>query len=449
MKKLKKSLSSLFFVSLLMSFIWAFDQKTTIRSFQMRTILTNCTVIDCIGKAPIKNMTVVIEGNKITRLEPGIYKKKPGDQNIRIFDLEGGYVLPGLWNVHVHLEDLFPDPNHIMEGEPLVDAVIRAGRNAMDGLRRGFTGLRDVGERNYLDVAWREAFDKGVFVGPRIFACGPPITATGGHGWEPIGPAAIQIDGPYEMRKAVRENIKHGVDWIKIMDTELRPDEIKAAVETAHQRGLRVCAHSGEPTAYQSVQAGVDCLEHGYGLKDETIKLMAEKNVFYVPTIICNLSAEYIRERERRLAKLGFAENEEVVKGRIMVAPADERSPERALYQRKVLLKAVKAGVKVCTGSDSNPIGEIGILEIEQFVLSGLTEMQALIAATRNCADLCGVLDKLGTVEEGKLADLIVVSDNPLENISNLRKLKMVIKDGGLVNLKLQEGQKSFWKFFF
>lgn len=101
------------------------------------------------------------------------------------------------------------------------------------------------------------------------------------------------------------------------------------------------------------------------------------------------------------------------------------------------------------TGSDSNPVGEIGLLEIEQLVFSGMTEMQALIAATRNCADLCGVLNKLGTVEEGKLADLIVVSGNPLNNISNLRKLEMVFKDGKPVNLEKDEGQASFWELYF
>lgn len=393
-------------------------------------------------------MTVIITGNTITGIKRGIYKKTAGEKNVRVFNLEGGYVLPGLWNVHAHLGDLLPDPNHILDNEPVGPAAIRAGRNAMDALRRGFTGLRVVGERDNLDIAWRDAFNDGVFVGPRIFACGNPITATGGHGWEPVGPVAIQIDGPYEMRKVVREHIKHGVDWIKIIDTELRPDELEAAVETAHQRGLRVCAHSDEPTSRLSVLAGVDCLEHGYGLTDETIKLMAEKGVFLVPTIICNLSAEYIGEREERLAKLGFDKDKEVVKGRIAVAYADERSPGTALLQRRILQKAVKAGVKVCTGGDSNPLGEIGLLEIEQFVLSGLTEMQALVAATRNCADLCGVLDKLGTVEEGKLADLIVVAENPLGNISNLRKLKMVFKDGNLVNLEPQEGRASFWKLF-
>ena len=112
-------------------------------------------------------------------------------------------------------------------------------------------------------------------------------------------------------------------------------------------------------------------------------------------------------------------------------------------------MKAVKAGVKIISGCDSSPLDEIGLLEIEQLVLSGMTEMQVLVAATKNCAEMCSVLDDLGTVEKGKLADLIVVSENPLDNISNLRKLEMVFKDGKPVNLIRDEGQTSFWELYF
>ena len=148
---------------------------------------------------------------------------------------------------------------------------------------------------------------------------------------------------------------------------------------------------------------------------------MAEMGTFYDPTIICNLSDEYIKEREARLASLGYSDDEQAVKWRTAIAYADERSPEHALHQRQALAKAAEAGVKLLIGSDSMPIGEIGWLEMEQFVLSGVSEMDTLIAATRNPAELLGVLDSLGTVEEGKLADLVVMADNPLENISNIR----------------------------
>jgi len=301
-----------------------------------------------------------------------------------------------------------------------------------------------VGEREYLDLAWRDAFDQGFFMGPRIFGSGEAVSITGGHrGDMPSG-----ADGVAEIRKAVRTRIVHGVNWIKIMGVEMLQDELEAAVETAHHNGLRVASHSKEPATYRSVKAGVDCIEHGYGLRDETIKLMAEKGTFYVPTIICNLSNQYIKERDERLAELGYSEDKKVAWGRTLVAHADERSQKHAEHQREALLKAVKAGVKVCIGSDSTPVGEIGILEIEQFVLSGVSEMNALIAATRNCADLCGVLSVLGTVEEGKLADLVVVAENPLENISNIRKVKMVLKDGVMVDLNHPQGTADYWDYY-
>jgi len=422
-----------------------FAAKPENKKIPQKTVLTNCHVIDCTGKKPMKDMTVVITGNTITDIYQGRYKKTEGGKSEKIFDLQGAYVLPGLWNVHMHLAALLPDPKRILDHEPLPSAVIRAGLNAMDGLRHGFTGIRTVGERAYLDVAWRDIFDQGYFMGPRIFTCGEEVSVTGGH----RGDIPTGFDGVSEIRKAIRIRIVHGVDWIKIMGVEMLSDELEAAVEVAHHMGLRIASHSKEPSTYRSVKAGVDSIEHGYGLMDKTIKLMAEKGTFYVPTIICNLSDLYIKERDKRLARLGYSKNKNVARGRTLIAYADERTKKHAKHQRKALQKAFKAGVKVCTGSDSTPVGEIGILEIEQFVLSGISEMDTLIAATRNCADLCGVLDKLGTVEKGKLADLLVVTENPLENISNIRKVKMVFKDGVLVDLNQPQGTKSYWDYFF
>jgi len=409
-----------------------------------KIVLTNCNVIDGTGREPMANMTVVISGNTITAIRQESYEKSAEEENVRIVNLENGYVLPGFWNVHMHLAALLPDPNNLQEHESLPSAVIRAGLNAMDGLRSGFTSIRTVGEREYLDLAWRDAFDQGFFMGPRIFGSGEVVSITGGH----RGDVPSGADGVAEIRKAVRTRIVNGVNWIKIMGVEMLQDELEAAVETAHYNGLRVASHSKEPATFRSVKAGVDCIEHGYGLRDETIALMAAKGTFYVPTIICNLSDQYIKERDERLAKLGYTEHRKAAWGRTLVAYADERSQAHAEHQRQALQKAVRAGVKVCIGSDSTPVGEIGVLEIEQFVLSGVSEMDALIAATKNCADLCGVLDVLGTVEEGKLADLVVVADNPLENISNIRKVKMVFKDGAMVDLNHPQGTASYWDYY-
>jgi imidazolonepropionase-like amidohydrolase len=414
----------------------------------LKTVLTNCVIIDCTGEAPKQDMTVVITGNIITEIRRGVYRQPRGEKNVRVFDLKGAYVLPGLWNVHTHLADLLPDPKKIQDNEPLQPALIRAFRNCMDGLRRGFTGLRNVGDRDYIDVFLREAFDAGVFVGPRIFASGYGLSKSRRYGNRP-GSFHIGITEPSEVKKAIQENITNGANIIKIFADRLQQDELETAINTAHEHGLRITAHAAEPAAGKAVAAGIDCIEHGYRLTDETIELMAEKGTYYCPTIVCNLSAGYIAEREAKIAELGLPQDSVVVEGRILVAYADERSDSMALRQREILKKAVKAGVRICNGSDSNTVGEIGLLEIEQLVFSGMTEMQALIAATRNCADLCEVLDKLGTVEEGKMADLIVVEGNPLDHISNLRTLKMVFKDGQKVNLEKDEGQTSFWKLYF
>ena len=340
-------------------------------------VLTHATVIDATGAPPIESATIVIRGNRIAEIDRGGGR---GDVEGLVVDLKGAYVLPGLWNNHSHLSGLLPDPKHILEHEPILPAAIRSGRNAMDALRAGFTSLRMTGERDGIDIAWKRAFDAGVFVGPRIVPSGMPIAATGGHGTEGIGTGVTEISGPHEMRRAVREHIRDGAEIIKIMVDELERDEIQAAIQTAHRAGVRVTGHAAEPHAGVAVELGIDGIEHGYGLTDETIRLMAATGTFYDPTIVCNLSAEYITDREERLSRLGHDHDRETVEGRVLVAYADERSPENALRQRTILKKAFAAGVKVITGSDSNPIDEIGILEIEHFVFSGVSEMEAIQA---------------------------------------------------------------------
>ena len=414
-----------------------------------KTILTNCNIIDGTGRPAARDMVITISENKISTIEKGPYKSI-GETDGEIIDLKGGYVLPGFWNNHSHLSDLLPDVNDILGKENTVSATIRAGRNAMDAIKRGFTSLRSTGSRDYLDVYWGKAFKDGVFIGPTIYPAGNPIAAVGGHGIDDYAwPATIAINGPKEMRKAVREHVRMGVNWIKIMADELKDNEIIAAVQIAHQNNVKVVAHAAEEGAYRAIKAGVDCIEHGYDLSDRTLRLMAKKGTYYDPTIVCNLSAEYITEREEKIAELDLKYNQDVIDGRTLVAYADERSPSRALKQRKILLRAQELGVKITVGADSNPLGEIGLLEIEQLVFSGMTEMQAIIAATKNSAEMSNVLETVGTIEEGKIADLIVLADNPLKHISNIRKLKMVLKNGKKVDISFPDQQTSFWKLYF
>jgi imidazolonepropionase-like amidohydrolase len=396
----------------------------------------------------MKDMTVVIEGDKIAELKPGTYKQAAGEGE-RVFDLEGGYVLPGLWNVHAHQFELFEPTKHLILSESVPDCTIRGGRNLMDALRLGITGVRVVGESDFNDVSWKRAFDTGLFLGPRMFVAGYEIGTTGGHGagWPNfVGGPRGGVDGPYEMRKAVREQLKRGADWIKLditghvfvnadgermIELEVFPDEVKAATEVAHQKGKKVCAHDESPEGVKlAIQCGVDCIEHGTYMDDECIEMMVENDVWYVPTIRCSQDLKFKREN-------GASESE---------INSPKRVAERKAHL-EVFQKALKAGLKMAAGGDSTPIGELGLREIEHLVKAGMPEMEALIAATRNSADLCGVVDRLGTVEVGKLADLIAVAGDPLEDISNIRKLKLVLRGGNLVDLE-PEGLVDFWELY-
>ena len=411
----------------------------------MERFITNCRVIDCTSNSmkPYQ-ATVVIKDGKIQNIDRSEGLKAGPDSVVT--DLSGGFILPGLWDVHCHPGAMSPDPNRGGYFETEAEVTLRAVRNTSAALYKGVTALRAVAEANYIDVAlretfagnhppglWREGYVDKPLVGPRIFCSGPAIRMTGGHASDgridsQYISRVIEADGPDEVRKAVRQCIKLGVDWIKLLITggiagiresmyeiQFTYDEIKAACDVAHNKGLKVCAHTGSSEAAKiGVKAGLDCIEHGYELDDEACDLMAANGVYYCPTISVTQDEAYMRRWEWPEHSIG-------------------RALSGAELHRKALGRAVKAGVTLVNGADENPIADTAVNEIEWVVKSGVSPEQALLAATRNPAEMCGVLDSLGTIEVGKIADIIVTNENPLQDISALHDIAMVMKEGNII----------------
>ena len=397
----------------------------------MRTILTNTTLIDCVHPQPIEHAAVTIENGRIAEILTGGRKPAPGDATV--VDLAGAYLMPGLWDVHVH-------PDYLSFAEaPLADQVALFGHRLMTALTEsGILGFRCAGTHSFMDVAWKRAFDSGQFVGPRVYACGHFLTTSGGH-FLTTG-HALECDGPYGFVKAIREQIKNGVDHIKLnlsggimglawdrhWHSFLLEEELKAAFAICRQREFKVMAHATNSDAVKNaIRLGAHSVEHGYIMDDECIDLLLKHDVWYVPTLaISHLTPnqagnewERAYVRQRNLAPS-------------LCCRADAASDVHAGWFRK----ALNAGVKMALGSDIRPLKDAALLEMGLWVKDGATPWQTLLAATKNAAAVCGAADDLGTVEAGKLADLIVVAANPLEDINNVRRLLLVLKEGRIVS---------------
>ena len=399
-------------------------------------ILYNCKLVD-IDKKNIEKGAIEIRD--------GIIKKIDSDTEIKEVDesinLKGHYIMPGLWDVHTHLGDLIPDPKNLLESESIPDYTIRAGRNAIAGLQKGITSVRVVGEDYDACLAWREAFKKKVFIGPNIYTSVRGISATGGHGHGTLG--AYEIDGPYEMRKAVRENLSKGADLVKLMisggvmtenegmqETQLTEDEILAALELANKKGKIVAAHVWSTEGVKlALRCGVRSIEHGL-LDDECIEMMLKKKAFYIPTL---------------------CQTQEV--DEILDSGLPEYMIEKKLSVKEIHLegfkKAYEAGVKIVCGSDSSPLCKFTFTELRHLNKAGMSTFDTLKSATIISAELCSVSNCVGKLKEGFVADLIVTKDNPIDDISNLENVKMVFKDGIKINelqLGLTEFTNSYYK---
>ena len=301
----------------------------------------------------------------------------------------------------------------------------------------GVTGLRMAGTPHFIDVALKRAFDSGQHVGPRLYTCGWFLTTTAGHA---LGTGfALPCDGPAGFVRTIREHIQAGVDHIKLNLTGgimgpswdrhwhsfFMPDELQAAFAICHQRGLKVMAHAASPDAVKAaLRLGAHSVEHGYIMDEECLALFRERDAWYVPTLgITHLTPGQATTQWEK----------QWVEQRALPPDLVTRAEEAVDEHRAWFRRALAAGLKMALGSDVRPVRDGALLELGLWVNAGATPWQTLQAATKHAAEVCGVGHDLGTIEAGKLADLIVLRENPLDDIDNVRSLEMVFKGGRLV----------------
>lgn len=398
-----------------------------------RLVLSGVNVIDSLSPDPIENASVTVESGRIVEVLDD--SKSPDTRDAQVLELDGAYLLPGLWDVHIHPE--YPLPPGITIAQQTADFGSQLSRALTDG---GVTSVRCGGAANYMDVAWKRVFDSGKIVGPRVFASGYFLTTTGGHFL--TSGQARECDGPYGFVQAIREGIKNSVDHIKLnlsggimgppwdlhKHSFLLEDELEAAFALCHQREFKVMAHATNPDAVKAaIRLGAHTVEHGYIQDEECLTMFKDSGTWYVPTLaISHLTREQAANDWER----------EWVKRRQIPDDLQRRANAASDEHAKWFKHALDMGIKMAIGSDIRPLSEAAHLEMGLWVRDGATPWQAIQAATKNAAELCGVGDELGTVEAGKLADLIVVADNPLDDITNIRKLMLVMKDGQVVSDK-------------
>jgi imidazolonepropionase-like amidohydrolase len=400
------------------------------------TMIRAGTLIDGTSNPPRHDQVLIVRGNRIESVSDAASAKIPAGANV--IDLSQATVLPGLIDCHTHI---FLQGEEPAEGgydanilyPPLALRAARATVSVRRALEQGFTTLRDVETEGagYGDVGIKEAIEKGYIPGPRLFVATRAISTTGGYMLEGYAPeldmpkGAQIVDGPVEARKAARQQLDHGADWIKVYMTHrswvgkngelvsqptLTVEELRAIVDEAHGWGKKVACHAYSGIGlHRALDGGCDSIEHGLDLDDAAIAQMLKQGTWYVPTI----SAYYH----------DWAPAD---------TPAGQRDRLRVAVHEPSFKKAMKAGVRIAFGTDmggiswSEPIAQ----EFPRMVELGMSPLDAIVSATSRAAAMLDMDGKLGIIAPGAFADIIAVHDDPLRDVKALENVHFVMKDG-------------------